>query len=294
MSLFLTCAARYELTPVGNNIHVNLNNLTEVNRIELLPGTVYQTPAFIFDTKNPGTNIIILGGTHGNEPAGYEAALRLVDRFYKNPPQHGTLIIVPEANRQAVLNYDRRIPVPDSIDREKGNLNRCYPGNENGLPMQRMAFEIEGLVNKYNVTVFIDLHEAVNYHLDIEETAEQKGLGQTIIYSPNELSTWIVMNLLDKINSEIKDPNQKFAALERPILNSAAWWAGKYLGIASFTFETSRKDPIEDRINYHLRLVDIVLELEGVLQTNIFLNIINKETIIRNEMMAMGKDIFFW
>ena len=155
--------------------------------------------------------------------------------------------------------------MPDSVDREKGNLNRCYPGDENGLPMQRMAFEIEKLVKEYSITVFIDLHEAINYHLDIEETAERKGLGQTIIYSPNETSTWIVMNILDQINSEIEDPKQKFAALERPILNSAAWWAGKYLGIASFTFETSRKDPIEDRINYHLRLVDIVLELEGVL-----------------------------
>ena len=62
-----------------------------------------------------------------------------------------------------------------------------------------------------------------------------------------------------------KNSNQKCAALERPILNSGAWWAGKYLGIASFTFETSRKDPINDRINYHLRLVEIVLELEGIL-----------------------------
>jgi hypothetical protein len=73
------------------------------------------------------------------------------------------------------------------------------------------------------------------------------------------------MNLLDQINEEITDTNQKFAALERPILNSAAWWVGKYLGIASFTFETSRKDPIDERINYHLRLVEIVMELEGIL-----------------------------
>ena len=265
ISIFISCAAKYTFTQTGKNIHSNLHAYTDVKRKEILPQTEYQTPAFIFDSGNPGTKILILGGTHGNEPAGYEAALRFVDRFYKKPPKNGLVIIVPEANRPAVLNYDRRIPVPDGIDREKGNLNRCYPGDENGLPMQKMAYQIQKLAQDYKVDIFIDLHEAINYHLDIEETAERKGLGQTIIYSPNEPSTWIVMNILDKINSEIKNSNQKFAALERPILNSGAWWAGKYLGIASFTFETSRKDPINDRINYHLRLVEIVLELEGLL-----------------------------
>ena len=73
------------------------------------------------------------------------------------------------------------------------------------------------------------------------------------------------MNILDEINKDISDIDKKFSGLERPIINSAAWWAGEYLGIASFTFETSRKDPINDRINYHLRLVEIVLELEGIL-----------------------------
>ena len=264
--LIIACTGKtYKFTPLGNTIHNNLSNYKSANRIELLPRTEFQTSAFIFDSKNPGSTVMILGGTHGNEPAGYEAALRLVDRFYKNPPSNGKIIIIPEANRQSVLNYDRRIPVPSGVDEERGNLNRCYPGNSEGLPMQRMANEIQKLAIDNKVHVFIDLHEAVEYHLDIEETADQKALGQTIIYTPNEPSVWVVMNLLDIINSEIENPKQKFASLERPILNSAAWWAGKYLGIASFTFETSRKDPIEVRINYHLRLVEIVLEIEGIL-----------------------------
>lgn len=264
--LVIACTGRtYKFTAPGNSIHNNLSKYKGVNGIELLPGTEFQTIAFIFDSKNPGSTVMILGGTHGDEPAGYEAALRLVDRFYKNPPSNGKIIIIPEANRQAVLNYDRRISVPSGVDEERGNLNRCYPGNSEGLPMERMADEIQKLAIDNNVHVFIDLHEAVEYHLDIEETADQKGLGQTIIYTPNEPSVWVVMNLLDIINSEIENPKQKFTSLERPILNSAAWWAGDFLGIASFTFETSRKDPIEVRINYHLRLVEIVLEIEGIL-----------------------------
>jgi len=266
LMVFISCSIfRYQLTPEAQNIHDNLSMYIDVQRKELQKNTKYQTPAFIFTGKEAGTNILIIGGTHGNEPAGYEAALRLVDRFYKNPPKKGKLIIIPEANKQSILNYDRRIPVPDGVDIEKGNLNRCYPGDENGLPMQRIANDVQNLTHKHNISVFIDLHEAVNYHLEQDELAERMALGQTIIYSPNEPSSWILMNILDEMNKEISDIDKKFSGLERPILNSAAWWAGEYLGIASFTFETSRKDPIEERIDYHLRLVDIVLELEDVL-----------------------------
>ena len=262
--MFSCAGVVYELTPEAKSIHDNLAEYVNAERIELLKNTKYQTPAFIFSGEEPGSNILIIGGTHGNEPAGYEAALRLLKRFYQHPLKKGKIVLIPEANRVSVLNYERRVPVPQGVDIEKGNLNRCYPGDENGLPMQQMAAAIQNLAIENKVNVFIDLHEALNYHLDIEETAEQKGLGQTIIYTPNEPSTWLVMNMMDKINSEISELNQKFTALERPILNSAAWWAGNHLGIAAFTFETSRKNPIEMRIKHHLRLVDIVLETENV------------------------------
>jgi len=263
---FISCSSfRYQLTPDAQKIHDNLSGYTQVQRIELQKNSEYETPAFFFSGKEPGTHILIIGGTHGNEPAGYEAALRLVDRFYKKPPANGKVIIIPEANKQADLTFERRIPVPDGIDIEKGNLNRCYPGDPDGLPMQRIAADIQKIAIDNEVTVFIDLHEAVKYHLEHDESTEWKALGQTIIYSPNEPSSWILMNILDEINKEITDTDKKFSGLERPILNSAAWWAGEYLGIAAFTFETSRKDPIEERVDYHLRLVDIVLNLEGVL-----------------------------
>ena len=70
--------------------------------------------------------------------------------------------------------------------------------------------------------------------------------------------------MLDQINSTISDPDIQFSALERPILHSAAWWAGKELGIAAFTFETTQSLDIQLRIGYHLQLVKIVLEAEEV------------------------------
>jgi hypothetical protein len=128
-----------------------------------------------------------------------------------------------------------------------------------------LALQIEKLARNNKADIFIDLHEARYLHLNTpKESYRDKGLGQTIIYTPNEPSSWLVMNMIDQINASISDPDVQFSALERPILHSAAWWAGMELGIAAFTFETSRSLELQMRIDYHLQLVKIVLEAEEV------------------------------
>jgi len=78
------------------------------------------------------------------------------------------------------------------------------------------------------------------------------------------MKSWLIIQMLDHINSLIPDPDKHFSSLERPIKNSASWWAGEYLDIAAFTFETPRNLPIEERINYHLTLVEVVLQDRGI------------------------------
>ncbi|GAB4364779.1 MAG: hypothetical protein Kow0042_03580 [Calditrichia bacterium] len=262
--LAISCAGKYRMTPLAAAVKAQLPHIEADQRIELMEGTPYQTPAFIFDSGKKGPAVLIIGGTHGNEPAGYEAALRLLTRFREKRPQKGKIILIPLANRLAIENYSRRIPVPKGVDRERGNLNRCYPGKPDGYPMEQMAFHIQQLAITHQVEVFIDLHEALRSHLKTDWESSEKGLGQTIIYFPNEPSSWLVMMMLDQINSRIADENIRFSSLERPIMNSAAWWAGKYLDCAAFTFETARRLPLDTRINHHLMLVDIVLAEKGL------------------------------
>jgi succinylglutamate desuccinylase len=229
-----------------------------------MEGTIHQTPAYFYESAQEGPNVMILGGTHGDEPAGYEAALRLLEQFRKSPPVSGKIILVPLANRVAVENYNRRVAVDKGADREKGNLNRCYPGDPAGHPIEKLAYQIQQLVIENNIEVLIDLHEARRSHLKTDTEGEEKGLGQTIIYQPNEVSTWLVMVMLDHINEKIDNQSIRFSSLERPIKNSAAWWAGETLNIAAFTFETSRSLKIEQRIQFHLQLVKILLQEKGI------------------------------
>ena len=258
--LFLSCHSAYRMTNQAQSIKDQLPAYYTDNTRMLMQGTEYETPAFFFESGYARPAILILGGTHGDEPAGYETALRLVRRFHETPPETGKIIIVPLANIRAVENFNRRIPVTENIDREKGNLNRCYPGNPEGFPMEQLAYQIQQIAIENGVEVFIDLHEARRAHLETDPEGESRGLGQTIIYYPNEPSTWLVIQMLDNINEMITDPDKRFSSLERPIKNSGSWWAGTYLDIAAFTFETPRDLPIEDRINYHLALVQVVLD----------------------------------
>lgn len=259
------CSSSYTLTNEAQQIIDSFSSIDYATKVELLKDTPYATPAFIFDSGRKGKNVMILGGTHGNEPAGYEAALRLLELLKNKSPKNGKVILIPLANRQSVINYDRRIPVAEGIDIERGNLNRCYPGKENGLPMEKMAYEVEKLAKENNIDVFIDMHEARYFHLNTPaESNRDQGLGQTIIYYPNDESSWIVMNMLDSINETIDNRDEQFSAIESPILHSAAWWAGKDLNIASFTFETMRKLELQKRINYHLKLAQTVLEISEI------------------------------
>ncbi|HES58826.1 MAG TPA: hypothetical protein ENO18_00215 [Caldithrix sp.] len=165
----------------------------------------------------------------------------------------------------AVESYERRMPVPNGNDIEKGNLNRCYPGDPDGLPMEKLAYEIEKLAKEYKITVFIDLHEAKYFHLNMPEESDwDKALGQTIIYYPNMASVELIIPMLDEINNDISNTDYLFSALEMPIPNSAAWWAGKYLDIAAFTLETTRTMELNQRINWHLRFIDIILRNLGM------------------------------
>ena len=266
----ISCTSHtYQLTKKSQQIYNDLGTIGKDIKIEMMPGTPFQTPAFIYDSKKPGSTVLIIGGTHGNEPAGYEAGLRLVDILKNKPPVEGKVVLIPLANRKAVENYNRYIPVPEGVDRERGNLNRCYPGVKDGLPMQQMAWQIQQLAIKYKAKIFIDMHEAPFLHLDTPpESYRDRGLGQVLIYTPNDASGWLVMELLDGINEKITASTHKFSAVDKPIKLSAAWWAGKELDIASFTFETYKKVDIEERISYHLGLVKIALQYAGVWESD--------------------------
>jgi hypothetical protein len=141
--------------------------------------------------------VLVLGGTHADEPAGYLAAVLLVEQARVGA---GRLIVIPRANASGFThNYPQEghpesveVPTPHGPRRftygaratnpvhqwpdpqvytlagsgqtlsgsETRNLNRAYPGVADGTLTERIAFAITTLIRREGVALALDLHEA--------------------------------------------------------------------------------------------------------------------------------------
>ncbi len=208
-------------------------------------GTDNETPAYIIQTPVKKPIIMILAGTHGNEVAGIEAAKYLKDNINI---EKGTLIIIPRTN---ILAYEKGLRnFPQNI-----NLNRVYPGNPQGNSVEKLAYEIFGLMKSYDIDLLIDLHESIEFY-----KKNPKNYGQTIVLDSNddylfELGTFLV----EEMNKGIIEDSNKYQVLVDPIKGSTAYSVHHQLGIPAITFETCKKLPLSFRIDEHLRFIKIIL-----------------------------------
>ncbi len=162
-----------------------------------LKGSRGDSDIYILQGKEPGGSVLILGGTHPNEPAAFLTTVLLVENLKVNK---GTVYIIPRANGSAMSHNDPQEgspqrftiktpygerwfrfgsratnpldqwPDPDVYihaasgqklsGNETRNLNRAYPGRADGTYTEKVAYAITELIKKNDINMEIDLHEA--------------------------------------------------------------------------------------------------------------------------------------
>jgi len=161
-----------------------------------LEGSPGNTAVYVFEGEEPGGSLLILGGTHPNEPAGTTAAILLLEN---TRVRRGKVIIVPQANISGFTHNDpfegnpQRFPLETSGGRrwfrygsrltnpvhqwpdpalyvnpagqalagaEARNLNRNYPGRPRGNLTEQVAYGIMELIRREHIDLAVDLHEA--------------------------------------------------------------------------------------------------------------------------------------
>jgi succinylglutamate desuccinylase len=188
---------------------------------------------------------MVLAGTHGDEIAGVKATQYLKDNI---DIEKGTLIIIPEANILAYKKELRSFP-------QDMNLNRAYPGDPQGNSIEKLAYEIFGLIKSYNVDLLIDLHESIEFY-----KKNSNNYGQTIVIdSDDDYLFKLNSSIVEEMNEEIMDNNIKYQVLVKPIEGSATYNACFKLHIPALTFETCRKLPLSQRIEEHIKFIKIIL-----------------------------------
>ena len=162
-----------------------------------LKGTNGDTPVYVLQGEKEGGSMLILGGTHGNEPSGYMSAITFIETAVI---EQGTVYVIPYTNYSSMTHNDPgegnlqyftlttqsgertfrfgsratnpvdQWPDPDvyvhypSGQRLSGsetrNINRAYPGRPDGNLTEKMAYGITELIKTEDVDLTFDLHEA--------------------------------------------------------------------------------------------------------------------------------------
>ncbi|HDZ25991.1 hypothetical protein LCGC14_1614220 [marine sediment metagenome] len=154
------------------------------------------TDVYLYEGQEKGGNLLILGGAHANEPAGFMSAVLLIENIQVST---GKIIIVPRANNSGfthsqpqegnpqryslespwgrrhfrhgsrLTNPVHQWPDPSIYINPAGqklsgadsrNLNRCYPGKKTGSLTEKIASGIMELIKKEKIDLALDLHEA--------------------------------------------------------------------------------------------------------------------------------------
>jgi hypothetical protein len=176
-------------------------NLSKVGKLsdynQNLKGSNGNSNVYFYDSGKPGATLLLGGGTHPNEAAGYMAAVIILENL---KVESGKAIIIPRMNKSAFTCTDPMEGLPSSFEIEtksgirkfrsgsratnpldqwpdplvysqypsgqqysgldSRNLNRCFPGKKNGTLTEQVAYAILQLLITEKVDIAFDLHEA--------------------------------------------------------------------------------------------------------------------------------------
>lgn len=230
-----------ESTPAAAFV-VEAETIAERTERCLMGGTSAETTLHIIQSPREGPVVMVVGGVHGNEPAGFLAA----DNISGWSVDRGTLLVLPRANVSAIAAKSRNAP-------GEADLNRVFPGNPKTSGTRRLAAEIRMVMDEFQPAWVVDLHEAVGL-----ERLQPGALGQTIIYPRQGSSLDMAGQVLETVNNSSSSQIEKFI-LRRGAVRGSLVEAAVILGLEGLLIESYQGFPLEDRIEHHRRVVYTLL-----------------------------------
>lgn len=115
-----------------------------------------ELPVTMICGEKPGPAVLISAGVHNAEYVGIQAAIELADEL--EPEQlTGSVALIHLMNP---TGYEHR--TMSLVYEDEKNLNRVFPGQENGTLAERIAYTVTGTFFR-RVDAYIDLHSGDGY-----------------------------------------------------------------------------------------------------------------------------------
>jgi predicted deacylase len=146
-----------------------------------------------------GPTVLLVGGVHGNEPAGADALQRLCRGLDigRITLRRGHLIIVPGANVYGLANYVRS---NGSWNPLQSDLNRNFPVSG---PTEKLSQQLAALADRADWV--LDFHEGWGYH-----RLHNGSVGSTLTSTDDPRSQAAAERAIGLVNLSIDAPDMKF------------------------------------------------------------------------------------
>lgn len=229
---------------------------------KIAAGTEWETEFYVVDSGVAGPTVLIVGGVHGNEPAGYRAA----EQIRHWPIVKGKLVVVPRANVKG-LAANKRF-VPDQAE-GAGDLNRNFPkADEAVAPRGELAMALWKFAAQVRPDWVLDLHEGYEFNLSHNPPDGKKpSVGSSVIYRGGDALDPIAERIVEAANSTVTDAKKRFSLLRRgPVDTGLARACTNYFGAEAMILETTFKEqPLSLRTRQHRAMVNVLLNHIGVI-----------------------------
>lgn len=242
----------------------------EVHYIQSGSRTATRTEVYVVRAQEPGPTVMLVGGVHGSERSGWMVAGEVAREWEID---RGTLVVIPEANKDAVRRTRR-------TGTDGRDLNRAFPRgralNQSGDWL--LAQEIWNVVLDYEPQALLDLHEGWG----LREANDRfpggtLSVGQTLIVYPAGDAEQFADHVLNVLNTE-HNPfygrnglTYNFQKIGPPVDGSLARKAGNDLGIPAFIAEPTQgraerhQTTLAQRQDWHRVIVEEYLRWYGLL-----------------------------
>lgn len=228
----------------------------------LAEGTRWQTPHYATDSGRDGPTLLIVGGIHGNEPAGRRAA----EQIRHWPIVAGKLVVIPKANIPGLEENTRLLP---GEPEEVGDLNRNFPGDsfEEGARGE-IAKALWRFVQDQQPDWILDLHEGYQFNVSHQPPdGEDKSVGSSVIYKADPALDELARLVQEAALTTVTDPDRRFVLLDRGPKKTSLVAAGiRHLGVRGMILETTFSfQPVSLRTRQHRLMVNVVMRHLGMI-----------------------------